>query len=72
MNWEFIGKFFFAFVCGCAAVGIIYLIVYIVSWKSDVDTNIELQNKVNEKLFQALKDIKAMVDEAISEKRSEE
>lgn len=72
MNWEFIGKLSFAFVCTFAVVGIIYLIIGIVSWKRYVDTMIELQTKVNEELLKALKDIGITVEEAISEERSEE
>lgn len=72
MNWEFIGKFFFAFVCGCAAVGIIYLIIKIVLWKWHVDSKIELQSEINEEVLKSLEDIKNAVNKAISEERSED
>ena len=72
MNWENVGKLSFAIICGLVVGGIIYLIIRIVSWKWRIDDKIELQDVVNEELFQALKDIKAAVDEAISEERSEE
>lgn len=72
MNWENIGKISVTLVCVWAVVGVIYLIMRIVYWKSHVDDKIELQDEVNRELFQRLKDIKFTIEEAISEKGSEE
>lgn len=72
MNWENIGKLAFALVCAFAAVGIIYLIIGIVTWKAYVDTKIELQSEINEEVLKSLEDIKDTVNKAISEERSED
>ena len=72
MNWENIGKLSFAIICGFAVAGILYLIIRIVSWKWNVDSKIELQDEVNKELFQAFKDIKTAIDEAISEEGSDD
>ncbi len=72
MNWENIGKLSFAIICGLTVGGILYLIIRIVTWKFYVDSKIELQDEINEKVLKSLKDIKDTVDKAISEGRSEE
>ena len=72
MDWENIGKASVMLICSFAGVGLIYLIVRIVAWKSYVDTKIELQDMVNNELSRALKDIKATINEAISKKRNKE
>ncbi len=72
MNWENIGKLSVAIICGCVVGGILYLIIKIVSWKWHVDSEIEAQAIVNKEVLKALDDIKATINEAISEERIEE
>lgn len=72
MDWENIGKASVMLISSFAGVGLIYLIIRIVAWKWHVDSEIEAQATVNEKVLKALDDIKVTVKETISEKRSEE